>query len=108
MTISVESLVAGGIAIGSALVVLMRLGLVTFGRPVERRRSCDTCRDHAAVMGRLREERDDLRSDVVEIKQALARLEEDLGRRIDELARMIHDHIGYCRGVQERRQRDGV
>jgi len=104
MTLSVESLVAGGIALGSAIVVLVRLGLITFGRPVERRRNCETCREHASVMARLRDERDDIREDVVEIKQSIERLEEDLGRRIDELARLIHDHIGYCRGVQERKR----
>lgn len=104
MTLTVEQLVAGGIAIGSAVVVLIKMGLLTLGRPVERRRNCDICAEHSIVMRQLRDERDDLRADINEIKESIERLEHDLTERMEDLARLIHDHIGYCRGIQEQRR----
>jgi len=102
-----EQLVAFGIASVSVVIVLVKMGLITFGRPVERRKACTKCPEHVAVMEKIKDDREDIRKDVAEIKQSIEKLKVEIGRRIDELARLIHDHIGYCRGIQEQRRRDG-
>jgi len=107
MTLTIEQLVAIGIAVGSAIIVLIKMGLLTFGKPIERRRNCDLCAEHVVVMKRLKDERDDLRTDISEIKDSIERLEHDLTKRMEELARLIHDHIGYCRGIQEQKDKRG-
>jgi len=97
MTITIEQIVAAVAFLGAVVMGLQRAGLLTFGRPVERRRTCDLCVEHKAMVT----DREGIRKDINELKDSIERLEHDLTTRLDELSRLLHDHIGYCRGRVE-------
>ena len=49
LTLTPETIVAGAIGVGGVIIALKNFGLVTFGKPVERRKCAELCGAHEAL-----------------------------------------------------------
>lgn len=99
MQITVETVVAGIAGVGAVFLALQKVGLIYFGvgRPAERRECAKKCSAHEEMVAkavRRAEEARQIKEDITEIKSSI----HDLTERIDDVAKNLHEAIGWMRG----------
>jgi len=107
-TITPEIVVGGLSVIGGAILALKKSGLITFGRPAERRDCARKCSEHEqvvkdAAMATLeaRAAASNLKEDIVEIRENIKRIDEkseEREQRMQDEFRRLRELLGELSG----------
>lgn len=106
-----------GTAIGGAMLALKKSGLITFGRPAERRDCAKKCADHERVVmdaamttSEAKATAVNIKIDIADIKQNILRIEEkgdEREQRIQDEFRRLREMLGELSGYVKAIHRGG-
>lgn len=107
-TITPEVVIGGLGAIGGAILALKKSGLITFGRPTERRDCAKKCSDHERVVrdaamatAEAKATTENIKGDIADIKENILRIEEKGDQRemrMEEEFRRLRELLGELSG----------
>lgn len=108
IAITPEVIVGGLTALGGAVLALKKSGLITFGRPSERRDCAKKCADHERVVmeaamatQEARATADNLKDDIADIKNDIKSLQEksdEREQRMQDEFRRLRELLGELSG----------
>lgn len=116
ISITPEIVVGGLSVIGGTIIALKKSGLITFGRPQERRDCARKCAEHEDVVRRAamatqeaKATSENLKEDIADIRDDIKRLEsksDEREHRMQEEFRRIRELLGdlsgYVRGLHDK------
>jgi hypothetical protein len=96
------------LAVAGVFYILKKNGVISIGKPVERRRCAEYCDQHLKVQADMKMASDDVarvengtEKTIAEIKELL----KEVFEKVNEMNKTLNDHIGYCRGVQDTKRK---
>ena|SRR4030067_2262528 len=105
MTITPEFIVGTITSIGAAIIVLKKIGWVTFGKPLERRQCARTCAEHEKIVSAAKIAVINTKVTFDSLTKDISSLKEDVSCIRDEnkeIIEKISDLSGYVRGMHDR------
>ena len=108
IAITPEVIVGGLTALGGAVLALKKSGLITFGRPSERRDCAKKCADHEQIVKdaamatqEARNTSENLKGDIADIKDDIKRMQEksdEREQRMQDEFRRLRELLGELSG----------
>lgn len=110
IAITPEVIIGGLSVVGGAVLALKKSGLITFGKPAERRDCARKCADHERVVMEAKMTNETLKGDISDIREDIKRLEEKSDEReqrmqeeFKKLRELLGDLSGYVRAMHDKR-----
>lgn len=118
MAITPEMVVGALTALGGAVLAMKKSGLITFGKPAERRDCAKRCSDHERVVKdaamtttEAKATTENIKNDIAEIKENIIRIEEKGDQRetrMEEEFRRVRELLGELSGYVKAMHRGNI